>query len=130
MDQQVGTIGIDTDAGKVRAIADAPQPGIQVRDIDIGAEKTRNDHHGGTFAVRHSQSVVNRGGVQEKEFGAEKRLVPNGKMGVLLMLVRLSRKHRSCGTASRSSQFLGHGTRFCSRDNCAGASRPGQFNGT
>ena len=55
-------------------------------DIDIGAEETRDDDHGGAFAVRHAQAVVHRGGVQEQEFGAEQRLLPNGKTGLSIML--------------------------------------------
>jgi hypothetical protein len=85
LDQQVRTIGIHANPGEVRAVTDTPQPGIEVRHINIGTEETGDDNDGGTFAVRHSQAIVNRGGVQEQEFGPEQRLVPNGKVRVRLM---------------------------------------------
>jgi hypothetical protein len=40
LDQEVGAVGVDADAGKIRAVADAFQPAVEFRQIKIGAEKT------------------------------------------------------------------------------------------
>lgn len=45
LDQDIGAVSIQPDAGKVRAISNAFQPGAQLRQIVVGPQEARNDDH-------------------------------------------------------------------------------------
>lgn len=64
LDQEVGAIRIDADSGKVRAIPDAAQPGVEFRQVKISAEKARNNDYARIIAMRHSKAIVDRGRMQ------------------------------------------------------------------
>src|SRR5690348_14934113 len=78
--EQVGAFGIHADAGKIRAIADAFEPGIQMRHVKVGAEKTRDDHYRRVIAMRNSKAVVDGGGVEQEKFSAEQSFLPDGNI--------------------------------------------------
>ena len=59
-DEQVGTIGVESDVGVVRTIADAPQPAVHVPRQRVRPHKAGDDDDGGTVAMRHFKPVVDR----------------------------------------------------------------------
>ena len=60
LDQDVRAVCIEADAGKVRAIADALQPGTQLCQISVGAQESGNDDHTGAIAMWYAEAVVDR----------------------------------------------------------------------
>src|SRR5206468_3920092 len=56
--QQVWTLCIQADTGKVGLIADAFQPGMQMGHIKVGSEKSGNDHDRGPVAMWYTQTVI------------------------------------------------------------------------
>src|SRR5208282_2218044 len=86
LDQEVGAVGVDADAGKIGAVADAFQPAVEFRQIKIGAEKTGDDNDAGVIAMRHTKAVVNRGRVQQENLGSEERFGPEGSVKLRIKL--------------------------------------------
>ena len=76
LDQQVRALGVDPDARKIRPIADAPQPTVELHQIKVCAEKPRNDDDSGSIAMRYPKAVIDRRCVQQENLGAEQRLGP------------------------------------------------------
>src|SRR5208283_1814361 len=64
LDQDVRAVCIEADAGKVRAIADAFQPGAQLRQIVVSAQEPGNEDHTRAVAVWYAEAVIDRRGVQ------------------------------------------------------------------
>src|SRR6185437_12543423 len=75
-DEQVRTFGIEADAGKIRPVADPPEPGVQFHQVDVSSEKAGYDDHPGVIAARDSETVVDRRRMQQQEFNSEKRFRP------------------------------------------------------
>jgi hypothetical protein len=46
LDEYVGTFGVESDAGEVSAIANAPQPGMKLLEISVGTQETRDNDDG------------------------------------------------------------------------------------
>ena len=76
LDQQIGTFGIDSDPGKVRAISDTLKPGVQLCEVNIRAKKAGDEDHRRPIAAWNAQSVINGGRVQDQYLGAEQRFSP------------------------------------------------------
>jgi hypothetical protein len=53
---------------------------VEFRKIKIGAKKTGDDNDAGVIATRHTKAVVNRGRVQQEDFGSEERFGPHGNV--------------------------------------------------
>jgi len=81
LDQQVRTLRIDTDARKIRAVSDTPQPCVEFRQVEVGAEKTGDYDDRRTVAARDAKPVVDRGRVQKKNFSTEKSFCPKRSVG-------------------------------------------------
>src|ERR1022692_1752956 len=86
LNQQVRTVGVDTDPGKIRPVSDAAQPGVQFRQIKIGAEKTGNENDSRVIAAGRTKTVVNRGRVQQENLGSEQRFGPKRSVGFRVRL--------------------------------------------
>jgi hypothetical protein len=65
---------------------------VQFGEIEIGAQKPRNDDHPGTVAGRNAKAVVDRGGMQQENFGAEEGFRPEGAFGLQISIGRLPRR--------------------------------------
>src|ERR1017187_1645902 len=42
LDQDIRALGIDADAGEVRPVSDAPEPGVELRKIRVGPQESGN----------------------------------------------------------------------------------------
>src|SRR5512133_3578702 len=56
LNQEVGALGIQSYAGKIRTVADAAKPGMELRQIKISSQKAWNDDDRRTVAVWDSQA--------------------------------------------------------------------------
>ena len=81
LDQQVRTLRINADAGKIRPISNAAQPSMKFRKVEIGAQKAGNDDDRGAIATRHAQAVVHRCCVQDEYLSPEQGLGPQRGIG-------------------------------------------------
>jgi hypothetical protein len=69
--EQIGTLGIQSDAGEVRLVADAAQPGIQLHQIHVGSQEAGDDYNSRRIAVWHAKSVVGWRSVKQKYLNAK-----------------------------------------------------------
>jgi hypothetical protein len=76
LDQEIWTLGIDADAGKIRPISNALQPGVEFHQIKIGAQKSGDDDDSRAISARYAKTVVDRSGVQKEDLGGKQGLGP------------------------------------------------------
>ncbi len=76
LDQEVGAVGVDPNAGKIGPVTNAPQPTMEFHQIKVGAEKTWNDDDPRVIPTRHAKAVVNGSCVQQENLGREERFRP------------------------------------------------------
>ena len=71
LDEQVRTICVDSDAGKVGTVSDALQPSVKFGEVKIGAEKTGMMMTAEPSPRWNAQAVVHGSRVQQKDLGRE-----------------------------------------------------------
>src|SRR5208337_1052656 len=71
LDQDVRTICIESDAGKIGAVPDACEPGTQLRQVSVGTQEPGNEDDRRPVTTRHTQAVVNRRSMQQKKLRTE-----------------------------------------------------------
>src|SRR5208282_1084322 len=76
LDQEIWTLGVDSNPGKIGLISDALQPGVKFHRIKIGAEETRNNHHSRSVAARHAEAIIDGSCVQKENLGRKQRFCP------------------------------------------------------
>jgi hypothetical protein len=84
LDQEIGTFCINANSRKVWPVADAPQPCMKLRQIKICPQETRDDDDGRAIPPRNTQPVIDRGGVEDQNFGSDESLGPKRRGGVVL----------------------------------------------
>ena len=86
LDQKIRALSVDADAGKIRPVADAPQPAVEFHQIKIGAEKTRNDDDRGAITARYAEAVIDGSGVQKENLSRKQRFRPRRNVGLQIGL--------------------------------------------
>src|SRR5690242_7207073 len=86
LDQQIRAVGVDADAGKIWAVADASQPAVEFGQIKVSAEKAGNDDHAGAIAMRHAKTVIDWHRMQQQNLSPKQRFGPNGGVGFRMRL--------------------------------------------
>ena len=76
LDEQVGTIGIDSDAREIWLVTNSSEPPMEFHQIEISPKKPRDDHDAGGVAVRDAQSVIDGSGVQQENLSREQGFRP------------------------------------------------------
>ncbi len=76
LDQEIRALGVDTDAGKIGPVSDAPQPGVEFHQIKIGTEKTGNNDHRGVITAGYAEAVIDRSCVQQENLSRKQRFCP------------------------------------------------------
>lgn len=76
LDQQVGTLCIDADSRKIRAVPDAFEPCVQLCQVKIGTEKPGDNNYSRAVPARDTQAVVNGSRVKQQDFSPEQCLCP------------------------------------------------------
>ena len=54
LDQNVGTLGVESDAGEVWCVTDTAKPGEHLEQINVGAEEAWDHNDAGIVTARHS----------------------------------------------------------------------------
>ena len=67
LDEEVGAFCVEADTGKIRAITNSAQPGMQLCQISVCTQEAGNQHDGRAVAARYAESVVNRRGMQQED---------------------------------------------------------------
>ena len=76
LDQQIWAVGVNPDPGKIRPVPDAPQPAMQFHQVEVGAEKSRNDDYARAISVWDTETVIDGCRVQQKNFCREQGFSP------------------------------------------------------
>ena len=104
LDQQVWTLGVNADAGKIGPVSNAPQPSMKFRKVEICAKKAGNDDDRGAIATRHAQAVVHGCCVQDEYLSPEQGFGP--KRGIGFGVAPRSRRTPLRGGRTRCCYFL------------------------
>ena len=64
LDQDIRTVCIESDAGKIGAVPDACEPGTQLGQVSVCTEEPGEEDDCRPVATRYTQAVVNRRGMQ------------------------------------------------------------------
>ena len=54
LDEQIGTFGIKANTGKIWTIPNPLEPGMQLLQISVGTQESRNQNNSGTVAMRYA----------------------------------------------------------------------------
>ena len=105
LDQEIRALGVHADAGEVRFVADAVDPGAELGQVQIGQQEARNHHHRRSVSGRDAETPIDRGQAQVHHLDADEHLLPdrqgNGMIGGADF-----RRHYSAGTTqSHWDQF-------------------------
>jgi hypothetical protein len=68
LDEKIRTIGINSDARKIRLVANPSKPAVKFHQIEISPEKTRNNNDAGGVTAGNAQSVIDGRGMEEENF--------------------------------------------------------------
>jgi len=101
LDQQVRTLRINADTGKIGPVSNAAQPSMKFRKVEIGAKEAGYDDDRGAIAMRHAQAVVHGCCVQDEYLSPKQCLGPKRGIGW------------GIATRSRRTPLRGGRTRCC-----------------
>src|SRR5271166_5542879 len=106
LDQQIGTFGIDADAGEVGTVSNSAEPGVELGKIRVGAEKAGNYHNRRTVAVWDAEAVIHRRRVQEEDVSGEKCLFPNSDVGFCVVFAKFVVARARCQCFSQVQKWV------------------------
>ena len=76
LDQKIRTFCIDANAGKIGAVSNAAEPGMQFHQVQICAEKARNNNDPGSISMRYANAIVDGRGMKQENLGSEQCFGP------------------------------------------------------
>src|SRR5579862_1799401 len=78
---------------------------MQLPQVGICSQKTRDQDHCRAVAMRNSETVVNRGGMQEKDVRSKQRFLPDGDIGFSGVLMERAGGRRCHSSGAYSQAF-------------------------
>jgi len=105
-DEDVGTLRVQRDAGKVRGVSNASDPEAELREVMITAEKAGNNDDSRSVSVGNAEAIVNGGGVEQQELNCKQRFLPDCNVSFCFVFSKIDQVAYHCDSRAVRCRFL------------------------